>query len=295
MKIIKEAIRKTFWCLYRLFYRFIPDRIVVRVMYYQTFRRLPNIRRPERYNDKIQWYKLYGGLENLHEYVDKYTVREHVARIIGERYLIPLIGVWESVDAIDFARLPDRFVLKATHGSGYNIVCSDKSKLDHRATMTTLKKWMNENFYDVNRERQYKRCTPRIIAEQYIEDSDGELIDYKIYCFDGVPLYIHVDLDRFTHHTRAFYDADWKRLPFSTLYPIASRETPRPANLGELLDLSRMLSGGVPHVRVDFYNVDGRIYFGELTYTHGNGYEPFTPDEWDFEMGRKFTLRTIAV
>lgn len=276
--------------IYVSLYKYFPDNMVNSLNYYHVFRRFPNINNPKRYTEKIQWYKLYGKLERYCALVDKYEVRDFVALTVGKKYLIPIIGVWDDFDEIDFCRLPKQFVIKMTHGSGYNIVCTDKAQINLETIRNKLSNWKKENYYEIGRERQYNNCRPKIMIENYLEDQSGELIDYKIFCFNGNPAYIQVDLGRTTNHTRAFYDIHWNRLPFTTYYPLASRNVIRPENLDELLTLAEKLSKDLLHVRVDLYNPDGKAFFGELTFAHGNGFEPFYPDEWDMIVGNQFEI-----
>jgi hypothetical protein len=233
---------------------------------------------------------LNGGLENYTSFADKVEVRTFVALTVGEKYLTPLIGAWDDFEKIEFHKLPKQFVLKLSHGSGYNVVCKDKVKLNIELIKNQIKNWQKENFYQIGRERQYKNCCPKILVEKYLQDNTGELLDYKIFCFNGKPTYIQVDFDRSTNHTRAFYDIQWNRLPFTTLYPLSERNLERPDNLDELLTVAAKLSKDFLHVRVDLYNPDGHVFFGELTFTHGNGFEPFYPDEWDILVGNQFVI-----
>lgn len=272
---------------------YISDRVFAIVYYFHFLQKLPNLDVPIRYTEKLQWYKLNGKLEQFSSFVDKYEVRKYVSTIIGESYLVPLIDVYDSVEDIKFDSLPKEFVIKLTHGSGYNYICHDKSLIDIRHLKSKLLSWQNENFYDIGREPQYKKCSRRFIVEKYLHE-EGGLKDYKIFCFDGEPKFIHVDIDRSTNHTRAFFDLNWTRLPFTTLYPQAVKVIDRPSNLECLISTARSLSKGFKHVRVDLYNPGGKIYFGELTFTHGNGFEPFIPDEWDIVVGNYFVLPVIS-
>jgi hypothetical protein len=251
--------------------------------------RFPHINKPIRYTEKIQWYKLNGCIDSYAPLVDKYMVRSYVSKVIGDACLIPLLQVGDAVEDINFNALPNQFVIKLSHGSGYNYICRDKAHADIEWIKSTLAAWRKENFYFVGRERQYKNCTPKILVEELLHE-EGELMDYKLFCFQGTPKFIQVDVDRSTNHTRAFFDLKWNKLPFTTLYPLTEKTIDCPVNLDEMIEIAKALSKGLMHVRVDLYNPGGRIYFGELTFTHGNGFEPFYPDEWDFVIGSYFKL-----
>lgn len=256
----------------------LPDKPYLYWLYFKHHKRLLNLRHPKRYTEMITWLKLYGNLKGYAPLADKYAVREYVAQTVGERYLIPLLGVYERFDDIPFAGLPDQFVLKGTHGCGYNVIVKNKSKLDLQELRATFGRWMSENFYRFEREPQYKDIRPRIVAEQYLEDDSGSLRDYKFYCSGGEPRLIQVDTDRFTGHKSVLVDPDWKVFTtvqcatFEGLTP-----PPKPPQFEEMLRVVRKLAGAFPLVRVDLYVASGRVYFGELTFTPGSGIVEFTP------------------
>jgi hypothetical protein len=246
-----------------------------------------NLKNPKTFNEKIQWLKLYGNLEKYTDLVDKYEVRKYIAKTIGEEYLIPLIGVWDRFEDIDFEKLPEQFVLKCNHDSGSVIICKDKSSFDIRKARNKLNECLKQNFYYPSREPQYKNIKPRIICEKYMVDESGiELKDYKFFCFSGEPKIIQVDFNRFTNHKRNLYDVKWNYIPVSLGCPTEPNTAiDKPSNLQEMLDLAKKMSENIPHVRVDFYLIQDKIYFGELTFAHGGGYEKFEPEQFDFEMG----------
>ena len=217
--------------------------------------------------------------------VDKYAVREYIKSVIGEQYLVKLYGVYDKFEEIDFDKLPDQFVLKATHGSGYNIICKDKSKLDLRDTKKKINKWLKEDYYKIKGEMQYKNVPHRIICEEYLEDNSGKLLDYKMYCFNGEPKIIRVDFGRFTkNHTTNFYDKNWKLMDLKVVHENNKIGIKKPEKCEEMLELTEKLAQDFPHIRVDFYIVNNKIYFGELTLTTGAGCDPFTPLEKDLEI-----------
>ncbi|WP_171025889.1 ATP-grasp fold amidoligase family protein [Clostridium sp. BSD2780061688st1 E8] len=251
-----------------------------------------DLENPQTYNEKLQWMKVYWRDERVPICVDKYRVREYVKAKGLEHILIDLIGVYERVSQIDFDTLPQKFVLKANHGSGWNILCEDKDKLDRRATRLLLDRWLHDNYYYHGYEWVYKDIRPAIVCEAFLEDtSEGGLKDYKIFCFDGAPRLIQVDIDRAQNHRRNIYDLNWNYVPVSIKYPTdPGFKVEKPSRLEEMLDYARVLSQDFPHVRVDFYQHEERVYFGELTFIHGSGYEKFTPPEYGKQLGDWFTL-----
>ena len=253
-----------------------------------------NLENPKTFNEKLQWLKLYYHDPLITKCADKYLVREYIKETIGEEYLIPLIGVWDRVEDIDFDKLPNQFVLKVNWGSGQNIIVKDKSQLDIEEAKNKLRYWMQptSNHYYYSYEWCYKNIEPKIMCEEYIEQMDGNLLDYKIFCFNGEPKYIQVDIDRFTNHKRCFYDSTWKKQNFKThsLYPLYHYEIDKPSNLNKMLDFCKILSKNFNHVRVDFYTIDEILYFGELTFYHGNGMEEFSIKEWDYKFGELLEL-----
>ena len=243
---------------------------------------------PQTYTEKLQWLKLYDHRPEYTTMVDKYAVKQYVAEKIGAEYVIPLLGVWDRVEDIDFDALPDRFVLKTTHDSGGILVCKDKRKLDIPAVRKKLKPFLNRNYYARNREWPYKNVPHRVIAEAYMEDtSTGELRDYKFFTFGGEPkvLYIAQGRGRGEPTVADFFDMDFNHLPFTIDHDMAPVPPEKPRCLEEMKRLAAILSQGTPQLRVDFYEVDGKVYFGEMTFFHCSGMEAFHPAEWDRKFG----------
>lgn len=256
-----------------------------------------NLDNPKTYNEKLQWLKLYNRNPLYVQMVDKVDAKEYVANIIGEEYLIPTLAVYNNVHDIDFNVLPNQFVLKCTHDSGGIVICQDKNKLDIKAAIRKLQRGLETNYYYKNREWPYKNVKPRIIAEKYMSDDSGELTDYKFFCFDGTPTYMFVATDRFAKGEETkfdFYDMDFNHLPFTNGHPNASKYIERPAGFEEMKGLAAKLSKGIPHVRVDFYDINGKVYFGELTFFHWSGMVPFVPFEWDLIFGNCIELPRIS-
>lgn len=256
--------------------------------YYLAMGKTLNLNTPKTFNEKLQWLKLYNREPQYTMMVDKYAVKQYVASKIGSQYIIPTLGVWNHFDEIDFDELPNQFVLKCTHDSGGIVICKDKLKLDKRAAKQKLEYYLKRKYYYVHREWPYKNVKPRIIAEKYMSNDNGEdLNDYKLMCFNGQVKATFVCSDRFSEDGLkvTFYDTNWKRMPFERHYPASKTDIARPKTYDEMLILAEKLAFQIPFVRVDFYEVHGRVYFGELTFFPGSGYEEFTPEEWDKKLG----------
>lgn len=249
----------------------------------------PNLENPQTYNEKLQWLKLYWHHPILPTLVDKFAVKEYVSKQIGEQYIIPTLGVWDSVSDIDWDSLPNQFVLKCTHDSGGLVICKAKTKLDKKAAIRKLKKSLSQNYYYYGFEWPYKNVKPRIIAEKYMYDSQlNYLPDYKFFCFDGEVKALFVATERYVKDVEVkfdFYDPDFNHLPFTKLHPNSSSIINKPQTFEEMKELASKLSIGFPHVRVDFYEIDGQVYFGEMTFFHDAGWTKFEPQEWDYTFG----------
>lgn len=251
------------------------------------------LQEPVLYTEKLQWLKLYDHRPEYTRMVDKYEVKQYVADKIGAEYVIPLLGVWDRVEDIDFDALPKRFVLKTTHDSGGIVVCKDKSELNVAAAKKRLRFFLKRNYYDENREWPYKNVKPRIIAEAYMEDSrQGELRDYKFFTFGGEPkvLYITQGRGKGEPTVADFFDMEFNHLPFTIDHDMADVPPEKPVNFELMKKLAAQLSEGTPQLRVDFYEVDGRVYFGEMTFFHCSGMAPFHPEQWNRTFGDWVTL-----
>ena len=244
---------------------------------------------PRTYSQKLQWLKVYDRNPLYTTLVDKYEVKKYVADKIGAEYIIPTLGVWDKFDEIDFDAMPKQFVLKCTHDSGGLVICRDKSKFDKEAARKLFKIALSRNPYDVSREWPYKNVKPRIIAEQYMEDEKtAELRDYKFFAFDGEVKAMFIASERAseTEETKFdFFDTDFNHLPFTNGHPNAKVPPEKPENFEEMKILAAKLSKGLPQARIDFYEVNGKIYFGEVTFFHWGGTKPFEPAEWDRIFG----------
>ncbi len=244
---------------------------------------------PKTFNEKLQWLKLYDRNPLYTTMVDKYAVKQYVAERIGDEYIIPTLGVWDSFDDIDFTKLPNQFVLKCTHDSGGLAICRDKKTFDKQKAKKKIERSLKKNYYWGGREWPYKDVKPRIIAEQYMEDTKTEeLRDYKFFCFDGVAKALFIATDRQKEGEEVkfdFYDMEFKHLDFKQGHPNATVSPAKPETFDEMRQLAEKLSKRIPHLRVDFYEVNGKAYFGELTFSHFSGMVPFTPEEWKETFG----------
>lgn len=251
-----------------------------------------NLENPMSFNEKIQWMKLYDSTPLKTKLADKYSVRDYVAEKIGSQYLIPLIGKWKSFDEINFDELPNKFVLKTNHGSGWNAVIRDKSDVKAEILMQSFDGWLKTDFsfFDGNFEMHYSNINPQIIAEEYIEQVDEGLYDYKIHLFEGKATIIQVIGDRnFQAHSakEAFFDTDWNRN--DTMYHTYEQyevSPPKPEKLSDMLQIAEKLADGFDYVRVDLYNISGVIYFGEMTFTPASGFGKWNSDEIEYEIGK---------
>ena len=262
--------------------------------YFEITGRQMDILHPKTYSEKIQWLKLYDPNPLRTTLTDKVAVRQWVSDVAGEQYLVPCYGVFDSFDEIDFDSLPNAFVLKTNHSSGWNIVVKDKKTFDAKKARKQFQKWMSRDYaFWAEYEPHYSGIKPKILVEQYLEDSNGELNDFKFLCFDGKPEYVWVDYDRFTEHKRNVYDMNWILQPWSQFtYPRYEPVggVPVPEGFEEMVNLVKKLCPGFIHVRVDLYNVDGRIFFGEMTFTNGSGFEQLHPFEYEVEVGKMIKL-----
>ena len=252
-----------------------------------------NLTSPKTFNEKLQWLKLHDRKPIYTTMVDKYAVKDYVASIIGEQYIIPTLGVWDNFDDIDFDALPNQFVLKCTHDSGGLVICKDKSKLDIKKAKKKINKSLHRNYYYMFREWPYKDVKPRIIAEKYMEDhSTSELRDYKFFCFAGTAKCYKVDFDRFVSHKANYFTSDGElmKLGEEVCPPDFNKELPIPANLEKMKELAAKLSETHPFLRADFYDVDGKVYFGELTFYPASGFGKFIFDGNDELLGSSIKL-----
>lgn len=274
----------------------LPDKEFLKLCYRFKMGKKLNLKNPQTFSEKIQWLKLYNRRPEYTMMVDKYKVKDYVANIIGEQYIIPTIGVWDRPDDIEWDKLPNQFVLKSTNAGGNCgvIICKDKSVFDKESAINKLNAGMSLNLYKISREWPYKNVKPRVIAEEYMEDSvTKELSDFKFFCFDGKVKALFVGTERQKPGEDVkfdFYDENYNHLPFKQGHEHAAVEPAKPRSFELMKIIASKLSKGLPHVRIDLYEVDGKPYFGEMTFFHFAGTTPFEPEEWDYKFGEWLTL-----
>ena len=250
-----------------------------------------NVDMPRTFNEKIQWLKLYDRKKRYTKMVDKVAVKQYVGKEIGQQFVIPSIGVYDTFDDIEFLSLPNKFVLKCTHDSGSVFVCKNKQTFlnsrDFLVVRNKFKKALKRNYYYLWREWPYKNVKRRIVVEEYLDDITDDTIDYKFMCFDGKVKYIFTCSERFSNGGLkvTWFDPSWNKLDFERHYPVSKKKIEKPKNLKKMIELAEKLSANIPFVRIDFYNIDGKIYFGEYTFYPGAGLEEFTPEVWDKKLG----------
>lgn len=282
------------------YFHFIPDKFYLRILYWLKMGKKLHLNSPQTFNEKIQWLKLYDRNPEYTKMVDKLEVKKYVATIIGEEYVIPTLAVWEKIEEIDLNQLPNQFVLKCTHDSGGLVICKDRSKFDSRKAFKKIGDSLNKNYYWGGREWPYKNVRPRIIAEMYVEDvEDHELRDYKFYCFNGEPYRLLLATGR-QNKIRGlcfdYFDMEFNHLLLTNHWHPNAPEIPHmPSHFEEMKTMARKLSKGIPQVRVDFYEANGQVYFGELTFCDMGGFLKIHPDYWELEWGGKIMLPQITV
>ena len=280
------------------FYNYMSDETYIKRKYSACMGRELNLKDPQTFNEKLQWLKLHDRKPEYTMMVDKYRVREYIADTIGEEYLIPLLGVWADPEDIDFDALPDQFVLKCNHNSGLGMcICKDKSKLDIPKVKRELKKSLKQDYYLAGREWPYKDVQKCIIAEAYMEDEDSDdLRDYKFYCFNGTPKFLYVS-ESLSDHDKArisFASMGWEKMSVKRSdYATFDTLPKRPKNFELMVEFGKKLSAGIPFLRVDLYEINGAVYFGELTFFPGSGFTSLKPEEWDYRLGQWIDLSQV--
>tara|TARA_R110000850_G_scaffold277086_1_gene422478 strand:+ start:226969 stop:227868 length:900 start_codon:yes stop_codon:yes gene_type:complete len=276
--------------------KFLPQKFFVEVFHeYYSGDRL-DLKNPVTFNEKIQWLKVYYHKPILTQLVDKYKVREYVKEKIGEEYLNDLLAVYDSTSEVDFDALPNSFVIKANHAFHYNLIVKDKSKLNLWKTKMRFRKWLQKNqYYRGGKEWAYKNVPPKLIAEKFLKEEGKDVLsDYKFFCFNGVPKFIQVDTERGTNDYRCYYDLEWKKLPFTTeKNTFFEGEIVQPKNLDDMITVSRKLAADFPFVRVDLYNISGKILFGEMTFYPSDARKKYIPAEYNEILGSYIQLPQI--
>ena len=274
--------------------RFLPPKIYVKILYeYFTDKKL-DLKNPEDFNAKIRWYKVFYHPKILNQLADKYEVRSFIEEKIGAQYLNELYGVYDKAEDVPFDELPNQFVIKATHTSSHNLIVPDKNKLNREKAIKKLKKWLGKNqYYRMGQEWAYKDIPPRLVVEKFLsEKGRNSLVDYKYYCFNSDPKFVDIHHERADGHKQSCFDMDFNPLPFSKgkIENRIQTKVEKPTNFDEMVYLSKVLSKGFPFVRVDFYSVDGKTIFGEMTFYPGDGRKDFHPPEYNKIIGDYFKL-----
>lgn len=270
---------------------FLPDKMYLQLFYFATTRKFIDFKNPKGFNEKLQWLKVNDRRPEYSQLVDKLAVRDHISKILGEEYLFPLLGKWESFDDIDFDALPEQFVMKCNHDSGSTKVIKNKSSLtaeEINEMKEFYSKRLKQDFYYAGREYPYKGIKPYIIAEQLMIDEtapEKSIEDYKFFCFNGEPKVMFIATDRATDCKFDFFDMNFNHLDLVNIHPNADKPIPKPEKFDEMKELAAKLSQGMRHVRIDLYELNGKIYFGEYTFFHGGGFQLCHPEKWERQLG----------
>ncbi|ABX41583.1 ATP-grasp fold amidoligase family protein [Lachnoclostridium phytofermentans] len=286
-RIIKEPVLYLIYALGRILNGTLwLDKVYLKILFRFRIGKSLNLKKPKTYNEKVQWLKLYDRNPEYSKLVDKYEVRKYIAKTIGEEYLIPLLGVWKRFEDIDFNKLPNQFVLKCTHDSGGVIICKDKSTFDREAARKKLNRYLKRNYYINSREWVYKNIKPRIIAEKYIVGESGaDLKDYKFMCYHGQPKTVDIISNRESDPRSDMFDINFKRLPVINYFKNSEQIINKPEDFEEMIRLCKVLSKDLIHVRCDFYDINGKVYFGEITFYQCSGLEKYEPYKYDVIFG----------
>lgn len=300
LRFLKEDRGAFMAAIVQNFFRWLPDKPYLKLLYRFKMGHRLDLKNPKTFTEKLQWLKLYNRRPEYTNMVDKYAVKKYVADIIGEEYIIPTLGVWDKPENINWDSLPNQFVLKTTHGGGGGgvVICKDKQTFNRTDAIAKLNQSMRSDIYSGLREWPYKNVPHRIIAEKFIAPEKGQqdLIDYKIYCFNGEPKLIMTADGRFSGDKRfGYYDINWKAVDITWGAPRPDKELPRPAQLQQMLKVAAQLSKGIPHARIDLYNVAGDVMFGEITMFDSSGLEAITPDEMDAYLGSLIKLPKVTL
>ncbi len=297
IKAIKDPKKALLYAMNKGFFDLLSDKAYLKLKFRLAMGRKLDLNNPVTFNEKLQWLKLYNRRPEYTTMVDKYLVRDYISEKLGEKYLIPLVGAWDKAEDVDFDKLPDRFVLKCNHNSGLGMcICKDKSKLDLEKTRKELQQGMAQDYYLNGREWPYKNVPRKIIAEQFMEDSSGGLVDYKFFCFDGYVDCVMVCLDRHLGDTKFyFFDREWKLKRLNVRGKNAPEDftLPKPSCMDEMFCIAEKLSAGLPYSRIDLYECNGRIYFGEITFFPDSGFDPNLLPETDKYFGDLIKLEGV--
>jgi len=292
-KVIKNPRLVFMYLFAKINLKFIPDTLYLKLEYLLYMNKKLNLKDPKSFNEKLQWLKLNDRNSKYVNLVDKYEVRNHIAETIGEEYLIPLLGVYDKFEDINFDKLPQKFVLKPTHTSGDIFICKDKANINYPELQQKVNKWLKRNYYWVHREWPYKLVKLRIIIEHYLKEPNEKMIkDYKFMCFNGNVRCSFVVSNRNsdTGMNVDFFDIKWDKIPVERHYRNSKERISKPKNYEKMIEIAEKLASDIPFVRIDFYEINGKIYFGEMTFYPGSGIEEFTPEIFDYEFGSYLVL-----
>lgn len=292
----KKCLQSPMFFLVENVFTFLPDKAYLKLRFRILMWKKLDLKNPKTFNEKLQWLKLNNRNPEFSLMVDKYSAKSWAKSVIGDKYIIPTLGVWDCVEEVDFDSLPNQFVIKCTHDSGSYVICKDKRLLNVDDVKKKLGRALKKNFYDAYREWPYKNVRPRIIAEQYMEDRNGAFVDYKFSCFNGSVDCVMVCLDRHLHDTKFyFFDREWnlKRLNIRGKNAPDGFTIPKPSCMDEMFDIAAKLSENIPFVRVDLFECDGKIYFGEMTFFPDSGFDANLLPETDIYFGKKIELNQI--
>lgn len=288
MKLNKFVNNSLIKGLMKRIFHFLSDEQVINMQYRAVLKRKPNIKKPQRFTEKIQWYKLNYRNELMTRCADKYLVRRYIEEKGYKDILVDLFQVCDEFNEIEFSRLPTSFVIKSNKGSGTNLFIEDKNSIDKESIRKTIETWDTVNTVLMGREWAYKDIKPKLVVEELLVDKKnvtGELNDYKFLCFNGSVEYVWCDVDRHSGHKRNFYDLNWNLLDVESDCPKSDRSIPKPNGFNYMLEISKKIAKDFPFVRVDFYDIEGKVYFGEITFYPWSGCVQFTPDEFDYQLG----------
>ncbi|GMA45856.1 ATP-grasp fold amidoligase family protein [Tetragenococcus muriaticus] len=279
------------------FFNWMSDENYIKWRFKQKIKKNLDLENPRTFSEKLQWLKLYDHNPMYTKMSDKFEAKYYVSRLIGDQYIIPTLGIWESFDDIDFTSLPNKFVLKCTHDSGGVVICRDKNSFDKQKAKVKITKSLKKNYFWRGREWPYKNIKPRVIAEKYMEDyNNNELTDYKFYCFNGEPRFLYVSQGLENHKTARidFVSLNWNKAPFWRFdYQRFAHLPEKPMNFNEMYNISLKLSQNVPFVRVDLYEIQGQTFFSELTFFPAGGLAPVEPEEWEEKLGKWLDITNI--
>lgn len=292
---IKRYIKKPALIIHYLgmhgWFHWMSDEAYIRMIYRIHFGAYPDLENPKLFNEKLQWLKLHDRNPQYTTMVDKFEAKKYISNLIGEGYVIPNLGVWDHVEDIDFDALPNQFILKCTHDSGSVVICRDKASFDIKTAKKKIRKSLKRNYFYSGREWPYLNVKPRIIAEKYVEDTPGEALqDLKFFCFDGIPKIMYMSRDKADNPETDFFDMDFNHINLRMRDKNSDIPYEKPREFEEMRKIAERLSDGIPHLRVDFYIVNGHVYVGELTFYHCSGFAPISPEDWNYRLGEWINL-----